>query len=61
MPANAKVTYTSNPLLDELKVLQYCAKRKIKLGIEAVDYFEEGGRAYLVCKHDRLINLRQYA
>ena len=38
-------------LVNELKVLQYCNRKKLKTCIDAVDYFEENGRAYLICKY----------
>ena len=51
---------SKNPLLNEHRVLQYCMKKKIKICIDAVDYFEEeNGYAYLVCKYMG-ISLREY-
>ena len=38
-------------LLNELKVLQYCRQLKLKMCVEAIDYFEEGEHAFLVCKY----------
>ena len=42
---------TKSPFTNQLKVLQYCVKKRIKMCLDAVDYFEEAGHAYLVTKH----------
>ena len=42
---------SSNPLLNELKVLNRCDKKKIKMVTQAIDYFEEDGSVYLVTKY----------
>ena len=38
-------------LLNELKVLQYCRQLKLKMCVEAIDFFEEDDHVFLVCKY----------